>query len=61
MGSETEPREFQVLHSTSWRVAEADSDPDNHLPQIIPTHDLAVKIENKLLSKLVVYIYCVNI
>ncbi|XP_050693737.1 uncharacterized protein LOC126984229 isoform X3 [Eriocheir sinensis] len=50
MGSEADRhRQFEVLHSTSWRVAEAESDPDNQLPQIVATHhDLAVQVENKL-------------
>lgn len=62
MGPEAQHKQFEVFHSTSWRVAEAESDPDNQLPQIVATHhDLAVQVENKLWSKLEVYVQCLNI
>lgn len=58
LGSEAVHRELKVLHSTSWRMTEADSDAESQLPQIVTAHpDLSAKIENNLWSKLLVLEY----
>ncbi|XP_045126052.1 uncharacterized protein LOC123513172 isoform X2 [Portunus trituberculatus] len=49
MGGEAVRREFQVFHSTSWKVTREQTNLKEHLPQMVPQHHgLAVEVINEL-------------